>query len=305
MNHQAASNLRFPDGAAVSAAPAVADPGPGPSSRPDRCLSVRASALTRIDSGDRDLQPQPCRAATSKKNDRFAALQRLAVNARRRCRRAEGALAEQRLLTREADHRVANGLQLVHCTLSLHAAAASDEAAREAIRAAARSVAAAAEAHRHLHASRAHGPAGEATSDAEVYLRALMRNLSPTGSGDEIAPTRMVTLRAAPEGARAVAAGLLPRLGLVTAELVTNALKHGTGSVLVELRPGTKEEGGGAVVAVRDEGAGFPPRFDPATSERGSLGMRLITALARPGRVWVDAEDRRRILVQLLDRPTG
>jgi hypothetical protein len=28
----------------------------------------------------------------------------------------------------------------------------------------------------------------------------------------------------------------------------------------------------------------------------------FVTALARPGRAWVDPEDRRRILVQLLDR---
>src|SRR4051812_10882372 len=164
MNHLAASNFLFPGGAEVSAAPAGADLGPKRSSRPDRRLGMRATALTGLDVGDPNLQPQPYSAAISQKNDRFAALQRLAMNARRRWRRAEEALAEQRLLTREADHRVANGLQLVHCTLSLHAANASDEAAREAIRAAARSVAAAADAHRHLHASRAHGPAGEAAS---------------------------------------------------------------------------------------------------------------------------------------------
>ena len=211
-------------------------------------------------------------------------------------------MAEQRLLTREADHRVANSLQLIHCTLSLHAAAASEDAAREAIRAAARSVAAAADAHRHLHTTRADGSATETSPDAAVYLQALVRNLSPADSGDEIAPTRKVTLRVKSGGARAVAAGLLPRLGLVTAELVNNALKHGTGSVLVELRPGTKREGGGAIVAVWDEGAGFPLGFDPSASERGSLGMRLVTALARPGRVWVSTKDRQCIAVQLLDR---
>ncbi len=43
-------------------------------------------------------------------------------------------------------------------------------------------------------------------------------------------------------------------------------------------------------------------RFDPATCNGRSLGMRLLVALARPGRVWVDPADGRRILVRLLDR---
>jgi two-component sensor histidine kinase len=38
---------------------------------------------------------------------------------------------------------------------------------------------------------------------------------------------------------------------------------------------------------VEDEGPGFPPDFDPGT--RGSLGMRLVSALARtPNPITVD-----------------
>jgi two-component sensor histidine kinase len=210
-------------------------------------------------------------------------------------------LAEQRLLAREADHRVANGLQLIHCALSLQATAAPDGVAQQAIRAAARSVAAIAEGHRHLYGPAALGPTPDASPDAVAYLGALLRKFSSIAARDEQIADCAVVLRAEPGAAAAVSAGMLPRLGLVTAELVTNALKHGVGPVLVQLRPGG-EEGGGAVVAVSDQGAGFPVGFDPATCDGGSLGMRLLTVLARPGRIWVDPADRRRILVHLLDR---
>ena len=301
MSHLAASISPLPDSAAANAVLAAADPHLGPSHLTGRLLGGTCCASVRADYGDHFLLPQPS-GATREKGRRLVALQRLAVNARRQRRRAEEALAEQRLLTREADHRVANGLQLVHCTLSLHAAVASEDAAREAIHAAARSVAAAAEAHRHLYAAGAHGSGTETTPDAEVYLRTLLHKLSLTGSGHGITATREVTLRAEPGFGTALPAGLLPRLGLITAELVTNALKHGTGSVLLELRSGTMTEGGGAVIAVSDQGVGFAPEFNPNACEGGSLGMRLVNALARPGRAWVDPEDRRRILVQLLDR---
>jgi hypothetical protein len=59
-------------------------------------------------------------------NRRSPTLAHIAADAQRRLRRAEEALAEQRILTREADHRVANALQLVHGTLSLQATAAPE-----------------------------------------------------------------------------------------------------------------------------------------------------------------------------------
>jgi two-component sensor histidine kinase len=246
-------------------------------------------------------QPQP-RPAEPKEDCRSAALARIAADAQLRSRRAEEALAEQRLLAREADHRVANGLQLVHCTLLLQATAAPEGVAQQVIRAAARSVAAIAEAHRHLYASVTIGPTPEAPPDAVAYLGALVRKLSSIALRDGQVADCEVVLRAEPDAASVVPAGMLPRLGLVTAELIANALKHGAGPVLVELRPGSEAEGGGAVVAVSDQGAGFPPEFEPATYNGESLGMRLLAVLARPGRIWVDLADRRRILVHLLDR---
>jgi two-component sensor histidine kinase len=208
--------------------------------------------------------PEP-RPAEPYEDRRLATLARIAEEARLRLRHAEAALAEQRLLAREADHRVANGLQLIHCALSLQATAAPEGVAREAIRAAARSVAAIAEAHRHLYSPAALGPTPESSPDAVAYLGALVCKLAPIATGDGQVASREVALRAEPDAAGVVPAGMLPRLGLVTAELVTNALKHGAGPVLVELRSGGEAEGG-AVVAVSDQGAGFPQGFDPAAA---------------------------------------
>jgi two-component sensor histidine kinase len=249
--------------------------------------------------------PLETRSSEAQEHRRSARVTGIAADVRQRLRLSEKALAEQQLLAREADHRVANGLQLVHSTLMLQAAATPDGAAREAIRAAARSVAAAAEAHRHLHGFTTLRQSPDTAPDAVVYLGDLVRKLTPTAALNGQVVNREIALRAEPGAAGAVSAGLLPRLGLIAAELITNALKHGAGPVLVELRPGSEDEGGGVVVAVSDQGLGFPVSFSPAANGGGSLGMRLLVTLSRPGRVWVDPSDRRRILVQLKERTLG
>jgi signal transduction histidine kinase len=70
-------------------------------------------------------------------------------------------------------------------------------------------------------------------------------------------------------------------LGQILDVLLDNALKHGTGAVQLILRPGT---GGGAVIAVEDEGAGVQgdPNAVFSTAARGGhgLGLPLAAALA-------------------------
>jgi two-component sensor histidine kinase len=110
-----------------------------------------------------------------------------------------------------------------------------------------------------------------------------------------------LVLEAQPDAA-VVSAGLLPRLGLITAELVANALKHGAGHVFVELQVAAAGHRSGVLLAVSDEGLGFPLGFDPQAAGRQGLGMRLVTALSRPGSVSLDPKNRRRIIVHLVDR---
>jgi two-component sensor histidine kinase len=68
--------------------------------------------------------------------------------------------------------------------------------------------------------------------------------------------------------------------GLITAELLTNAVKyaHPTGiPVIVQVHCETGDDGS-FLVAVTDDGVGFPEHFDPAID--GGLGFQLMRALA-------------------------
>jgi two-component sensor histidine kinase len=68
--------------------------------------------------------------------------------------------------------------------------------------------------------------------------------------------------------------------GLITAELLTNAIKyaHPTGlPVIVQVHCETRDDGS-FMVEVADDGVGFPENFDPTTD--GGLGFQLMRALA-------------------------
>jgi two-component sensor histidine kinase len=69
--------------------------------------------------------------------------------------------------------------------------------------------------------------------------------------------------------------------GLITAELLTNAVKyaHPTGlPVSIQIRCETNDDGS-FLVEVTDDGVGFPENFDPTTD--GGLGFQLMRALTR------------------------
>ena len=78
----------------------------------------------------------------------------------------------------------------------------------------------------------------------------------------------------------------LAHLGLIAVELVTNALKHGRGSIEVAV---TRQDDGLKIV-VSDEGAGFPASFDPAA--RDGLGLKIVSAMAGPAGGTAIAVDR-------------
>ncbi|WP_454616612.1 sensor histidine kinase [Bradyrhizobium cenepequi] len=69
-------------------------------------------------------------------------------------------------------------------------------------------------------------------------------------------------------------------VGLITAELLTNASKyaHPSGLVVkVNVRCETRDNGS-FIVEVTDDGVGFPENFDPSTD--GGLGFQLMRSLA-------------------------
>ncbi|MEA2144378.1 MAG: two-component system, OmpR family, sensor kinase [Solirubrobacteraceae bacterium] len=79
------------------------------------------------------------------------------------------------------------------------------------------------------------------------------------------------------------------RLEQALGNLVDNALRYGSGTVRLMAR----EDGGGVVLSVADEGAGFPAGFLPHAFERftradvarargaAGLGLALVQAVAR------------------------
>ncbi len=78
------------------------------------------------------------------------------------------------------------------------------------------------------------------------------------GEGDVILPSKRATA-----------------LALVANELISNAVKHGHGTIRVSLVP----QNGSAVLTVRDEGPGFPSNFDPAVA--ANTGLMLLESLVR------------------------
>jgi anti-sigma regulatory factor (Ser/Thr protein kinase) len=100
--------------------------------------------------------------------------------------------------------------------------------------------------------------------DAALSLPAL--NLSVA------AARRTVTALCAPAGL----GGLHDTAALLTSEVVTNAVVHGDGTVLVRARTGD----GRLRVEVQDDGDGAPVLQDAARDAEGGRGLALVAALA-------------------------
>ena len=169
----------------------------------------------------------------------------------------------------EVNHRVANSLQLVSAMVRLQASALADPAAREALEDTQRRIGAIAQVHRRLYSSH-----DVASVDMREYLGALVDELATTLSSD-----------AAPHALRLVADPIrLPTdravsLGVIVAELVTNACKYaypnGAGEVRVML---TRDGDEMFLLAIEDDGCGMPANAAPKGT---GLGTKLIRAMAQ------------------------
>ncbi len=173
-------------------------------------------------------------------------------------------LQEKDLLIREVHHRVTNSLQIVHSTLSIQAKLVENGEARRQVEDAASRVLAIAAVHRRLY------QAGSViTTDAAAYLRALLEDmrLLLSASGDRKLELKTESFP--------VSADDLAHLGLITVELVTNAMKYGRGTVTVAVVPSHDN----VQIAVSDEGTGFPSEFNPNAAT--GLGLKIVSSLAK------------------------
>jgi two-component sensor histidine kinase len=167
---------------------------------------------------------------------------------------------------READHRIKNHLQMVAGLLALQSRRSASSELREELDDAAHRIMAVALLHQQLQR------AGDRPVDMAAYLQEICRGLA-ISSDCEGRGVRL-SLR--------VESGDLPgeqamTLGLITSELVTNALKYAygarSGAVVVKL----EDQAGDWRLTVADQGPGL------ATSqiEAGGFGLGLVGRLAQ------------------------
>ncbi len=183
--------------------------------------------------------------------------------------RLERLTAQQALLLREVDHRVANSLQLISSLIALQARRLDGDA-RDLLRRAAERVDAVALIHRRLYTS----------NDVEFvamdqYLDGLVGEFRQALEAD--GEQQRIELQAEPvriETDKAVS------IGLIVNELVTNALKYAypcgaRGPVRIAL---SRNPDASLRLVVEDDGIGYPPAAKPAIGT--GVGAMIVSAMA-------------------------
>ena len=186
--------------------------------------------------------------------------------------------AQQAILLREVNHRVANSLQLITSLIDMQARRVADPAARLMLQQAAERVEAVTLVHRRLYT-------GDDVEFVEMddYLAGLIDELErATHAADlhpagEATPSRRIELTA--DRLRVETDKAVP-LGLIVNELVTNALKYAypndhAGQVRVNLR----RAGETLCLTVEDDGIGYPD--DDAAPKGSGLGSLIVGSMAQ------------------------
>lgn len=184
-------------------------------------------------------------------------------------RKLQAALDRHQVLLKEVNHRVKNSLQVVSSMLQLQANAVGDPDLSDRLNEAASRVNAVGRAYERLAYN-----ADYENIDLVEYLREIVGDLETT-----VAPCKIEF--EAPEEVQ-FAADRAILVGLIINELVSNAGKYAYPDCpggLIWVRAVMQPDQQTVLLSVRDEGAGLPSGFDPATSKR--LGTRLVNALAK------------------------
>ncbi|MGE5539159.1 MAG: sensor histidine kinase [Gemmatimonas sp.] len=191
------------------------------------------------------------------------------------CRILEGEkntlLRQKDILIEEMSHRISNSLQIIASILMLKARTVTSSEARHQLEDAHRRVLAVANVQGHL---RPGGAADEIS--ASFYLTGLCESLSNSLLNDDRAISISVE---ADEGTFTPNEAV--SLGLITTELVINAIKHAfpdrtSGAIVVRYESGTTARR----LSVSDNGRGFPT-ISSDTPLRVGLGTSILEALTR------------------------
>jgi len=181
-------------------------------------------------------------------------------------RQRDDLIQQKDILSKESDHRLLNGLQLIASLLSIQSRAINNPEAATQLTVAANRVATIGRVHRHLHAF------DHAESvDFRQYLKNLCHDLSgvlSTENPDNVIAVKGIELNIP------TAKGI--PLGFIVSELVTNSTKYGKGKITVRL---DASSGDGYALSVADDGPGLPAGFDPAAAK--GLGMKIISSLVK------------------------
>ena len=186
--------------------------------------------------------------------------------------------AQQAILLREVNHRVANSLQLITSLIGMQARRVADPVARLMLQQAAERVEAVTMVHRRLYT-------GDDVEFVEMddYLAGLVDELERATHS-----TLARRIRLTAEPIRVETDKAVP-IGLIVNELVTNALKyaypHGQGG---EVRVSLVRQASGLCLSVEDDGVGYLQSDAPKGSGLGSL---IVTSMAQTLRADVARDD--------------
>jgi len=182
-------------------------------------------------------------------------------------REKEILLQEQEVLRAECDHRLLNGLQMVVSLLSLQSQSASSPEVAMQLSVAASRVATIERVHRRLHLH---------DGTKSVGLKKFLQELCEDASGlSDLDGTPRLNILV--EGSEIVIpSGTAISLGFIANELITNAVKHGKGKIIVGL---DADPDRGYALSVCNEGPALPAGFDPNLSK--GLGMKIIRSMIK------------------------
>jgi two-component sensor histidine kinase len=174
-------------------------------------------------------------------------------------------IRQQDVLSKESDHRLLNGLQMIVSLLSLQSRASSNAEVASQLATAANRVATIGRVHKRLHSFD-----GVQAIAFKQYLEDICRDFSTMLPSQERAGQIIVV-----EGSEInlpTVTGI--PLGFIVNELITNAAKYGKGLITVRL---AANPGKGYALTVTNVGPDLPEGFDPAACN--GLGMKIIRSL--------------------------